>query len=151
MSQVMEHPDTITYLTRRSKHGRYKVIRFSRTAWKTIQDCLGDNRGLYISELMLTTDGGRYPQWIELYNNSDVSIDLSVDGSDADGSGKGDGWRMIVENYNSGDWKSQDRPIYVVVKLKDLFAGSHTIPPRQTVLIVSNKGRNSEGKYFPNL
>ena len=111
---------------------------------------LGANRGLYISELMLTTDGGRYPQWIELYNNSDVSIDLAADGSDADGSGKGDGWRMIVENYNSGDWKSQNRPIYVVVKLKDLFAGSHTIPPRQTMLIVSNKGRNSEAKYFPN-
>ncbi len=106
---------------------------------------LGADRALYISELMLTTDRGRYPQWIELYNNSDVAIDLAADGTDPK-----DGWHLIIENHDSGTWASKDRPVYVDIKLKELFTGdSRMIPPRETVLIVSDKGRNSKTEYFP--
>ena len=106
---------------------------------------LGTDRALFISELMLTTDRGRYGQWIELYNNSDVAIDLAADGTDPK-----DGWRLIIENHDSGTWASNNRPVYVDIKLKELFTGdSRMIPPRQTMLIVSDKGRSSESKYFP--
>ena len=105
---------------------------------------LGEGRKLFISELMLTTDNGRYPQYIELYNNSDVAIDFAADGSDPK-----DGWHMIVENYNSGTWKSKERPLYVDIKLMELFSEGSIILPRQTMLIVSDKSRNSKSNYFP--
>ncbi len=101
-----------------------------------------DGGQLIISELMLTTDNGRYPQWIELHNTSKTrGVNLAADGSDADGSGKNDGWRMIVENHNSGKWATarEDKTV-VTINLKDLFT---YIPPNQTVLIVSDNARNS--------
>ena len=110
-----------------------------------------DGGQLIISELMLTTDNGRYPQWIELHNTSKTrGVNLAADGSDADGSGKNDGWRMIVENHNSGKWATarEDKTV-VTINLKDLFT---YIPPNQTVLIVSDNARNSgttTKKHFP--
>ena len=96
-----------------------------------------DGGQLVISELMLTTDSGRYPQWIELHNTSKTrGIDLAADGSDPKV-----GWRMIVENHNSGKWATarEDKTV-VTINLKDLFT---YIPPNQTVLIVSDNARNS--------
>ncbi|MYF54478.1 lamin tail domain-containing protein [Candidatus Poribacteria bacterium] len=106
-----------------------------------------DGGQLIISELMLTTDDGRYPQWIELHNTSKTrGIDLAADGTDPKV-----GWRMIIENHNSGKWReaAQDKTV-VTINLKELF--SH-IPPNQTVLIVSDTARNSGTTmkvHFPN-
>ena len=106
--------------------------------------------GLIISELMLTTDDGRLPQWIELHNTSRTrGINLAADGSDADKSKKDDGWRMIIENHNSGSWAvNNERPLVATINLKD-FGDLKYIPPNQTVLIASRVGRNSNAKHFP--
>ena len=104
-----------------------------------------DGASLVISELMLTTDGGRYPQWIELHNTSKTkAIDLAADEDNESESNTG--WQIKIENHNSGTWRSANRPLNVTVNLKDWFT---VIPPNQTVLIVAAKGRNSESKYFP--
>ena len=102
-----------------------------------------DGGRLIVSELMLTTGGRGYPQWIELYNTSKTrGIDLKADDSDPK-----TGWQLIIENHNSGSWKENRRRLYVTVDLKDLF--NYSIPPNQTVLIVSFKGRVSEKDHFP--
>ena len=102
-----------------------------------------DGGRLIVSELMLTTGDRGYPQWIELYNTSKTrGIDLKADSSDPK-----TGWQLIIENHNSGSWKEDRRRLYVTVDLKDLF--NYSIPPNQTVLIVSSRGRVSEEDYFP--
>ena len=102
-----------------------------------------DGGRLIVSELMLTTGDRGYPQWIELYNTSKTrGIDLKADSSDPE-----TGWQLIIENHNSGSWKENRRRLYVTVDLKDLF--NYSIPPNQTVLIVSFKGRVSEKDHFP--
>ena len=100
---------------------------------------------LIISELMLTTDNGRYPQWIELHNTSRTNgINLSVDDSS-----KNDGWRMIIENHNSGSWQEDNRELYVTIYLKD-FGDIRYIPPNQTILITSQSTyKVSDRDYFP--
>jgi hypothetical protein len=101
-----------------------------------------DGGRLIVSELMLTTGDRGYPQWIELYNTSKTrGIDLKADDSDPK-----TGWQLIVENHNSGSWEEHHRNLYVTINLKDLF---DYIPPNQTVLIVSSRGRVSEEDYFP--
>ena len=101
-----------------------------------------DGGRLIVSELMLTTGDKGNPQWIELYNTSKTrGIDLKADSSDPE-----TGWQLIVENHNSGSWEEHHRNLYVTINLKDLF---DYIPPNQTVLIVSSKGRVSEEDYFP--
>ena len=101
-----------------------------------------DGGRLIVSELMLTTGDRGYPQWIELYNTSKTrGIDLKADDSDPK-----TGWQIIIENHNSGSWEEYHRNLYVTINLKDLF---EYIPPNQTVLIVSSKGRVSEEDYFP--
>ena len=101
-----------------------------------------DGGRLIVSELMLTIGGRGYPQWIELYNTSKTrGIDLKADDSDPK-----TGWQIIIENHNSGSWEEYHRNLYVTINLKDLF---DYIPPNQTVLIVSSKGRVSEEDYFP--
>lgn len=104
---------------------------------------------LIISELMLTSDSGRYPQWIELHNTSRTNgIDLSADGSDIDGSNKDDGWRMIIENHNSGSWQEDNRKLHVTINLKDFDEIRH-IPPNQTILITSHKATKvSDRNHF---
>ena len=98
--------------------------------------------GLIVSELMLTTDNGRYPQYIELHNTSKTNaINVAADGSDPK-----DGWQIKIENHNSGTWQSEKRPLNVTINLKAWFG---IIPPNQTVLIVSTKGRNSDSDHFP--
>ena len=101
-----------------------------------------DGGRLIVSELMLTTGDRGYPQWIELYNTSKTrGIDLKADSSDPK-----TGWQIIIENHNSGSWEEYHRNLYVTINLKDLF---EYIPPNQTVLIVSSRGRVSEEDYFP--
>ena len=100
---------------------------------------------VYISELMLTTDSGRYPQWIELHNTSDNTVDLHAD---TDGNGSRQGWSIRVENHRSDSWDSRRRDrLNVEVKFRDL--GVRFIPPNQTILITADKVRNSNSAHFP--
>ena len=103
------------------------------------------NGQVYVSELMLTTDGGRFPQWIELHNTSDNTVDLHAN---TDGNGPRNGWSIRVENHHSDSWASrrQDR-LNVEVNFSQL--GVRYIPPNQTILIVADKVRNSKAAYFP--
>ena len=99
-----------------------------------------DGGKLVISELMLTTDNGRYPQWVELHNTSRTR---GIYLTDPDGDGSKVDWKITIENHNSGKWRSaRDDKTVVTFSLKDLFTDNH-IPPNQTVLIVSDKARNS--------
>ncbi len=102
-----------------------------------------DGGRLIVSELMLTIGDRGYPQWIELYNTSKTrGIDLKADSSDPK-----TGWQLIIENHNSGSWEEELRNLNITINLKDLF--DYNIPPNQTVLIVSAKGRVSNRDYFP--
>ncbi len=91
---------------------------------------------LVISEIMLTTDNNRYPQWVELQNTSKTQgIHLAADGSDPK-----TGWQILIENHNSGTWQSKDRPLHVTINLRDWFS---YIPPNQSVLIAAFTGSYS--------
>ena len=95
-----------------------------------------------ISELMLTTDDGRLPQWIELHNTSKTSaVNLGAD----------DGWRLVIENHDSEQWVGErDLVATINFKSKD---DVKSIPPNQTVLLVSSiSSRTSSSKdveHFP--
>ena len=103
------------------------------------------NGKVVVSELMLTTDNGRYPQWIELHNTSDNTVDLHAD---TDGNGARQGWSIRVENHRSDSWDVRRRDkLNVEVKFRDLQV--RFIPPNQTILIVADKVRNSDSRYFP--
>ena len=95
-----------------------------------------------ISELMLTTDDGRYPQWIELHNTSKTSaVNLGAD----------DGWRLVIENHDSEQWAGErDLVATINFKSKD---DVKSIPPNQTVLLVSSISSRTSSKstteHFP--
>ena len=90
-----------------------------------------------ISEIMFATDGGSNEiQWIELSNSSKTAA-VALD-ADA-------GWELIIENYN--DPRSARDPLSGTINFKD-SGGVKTIPPNQTVLIVSANGRNSDRTHF---
>ena len=107
---------------------------------------------LIISELMITTDNGRSPQWIELHNTSRTKgIDLSYDiDEEAEKviAEKVTGWQMIIENHNSGSWREDGRPVFITLNLKDLGDITY-IPPNQTVLIASTRTSRRPRSYFP--
>ncbi len=89
-----------------------------------------------ISEIMFATEGGTNDiQWIELFNSSDTqAVALDADA----------GWELAIENYN--DPRSREDPFSGVINFKN-SGRVKTIPPRQTVLIVSTTGRNSGNTY----
>ena len=92
---------------------------------------------LVISELMLTTDNGRYSQWIELTNTSKtLGIHLAADATDPK-----TGWQIKIENHNSGTWSSNNRRLNVTINLRDWFS---YIPPNQSVLIAAFTGSYSQ-------
>ena len=92
-----------------------------------------------ISELMLTTDDGRFPQWLELHNTSKTNaVNLAAD----------DGWRLIIENHDSGQWEGE-RNLVSTINFKSK-GEVKSIPPNQTILVASNTTRtNSEDEYYP--
>lgn len=86
-----------------------------------------------ISEIMFATDGGTNDiQWIELFNSSKTQT-VALDA--------GAGWELIIENYE--DQRTGRDPLSGTINFKD-SGKVKTIPPRQTVLIVSSNGRNSD-------
>lgn len=114
----------------------------------TLKSTLADIGGkLIVSELMINNDGGRAPQWIELQNTSATHAIMF---GDPDGDKALKPWRIEFENHNSGTWKSENRPLNVGFNLSDLF---DSVPPGQTLLIVSTKVRGSalsNEDHFPN-
>ncbi len=89
-----------------------------------------------ISEIMFATDGGTNDiQWIELFNSSKTET-VALD--------TGAGWELVIENYDSR--RTNEDPLSGAINFKDSGAVK-TIPPRQTVLIVSATGRNSNNVY----
>lgn len=89
-----------------------------------------------VSEIMFATDGSTNDiQWVELFNSSKTQT-VALD--------TGNGWELIVENYN--DLRSNEGPLSGTINFKDNGAVK-TIEPRQTVLIVSATGRNSNNLY----
>ncbi len=96
-----------------------------------------------VSELMLTTDGGTYAQWIELHNTSKSE---AINLEDPDGDGDLTAWKITIENHNSGSWKHIGRSLHVEVDLSEWF---QYIPPKQKVLIAAFADRNSGASDFP--
>lgn len=90
-----------------------------------------------ISEIMFASDGGTNDiQWIELFNSSKTqTVALDAD----------NGWELIIENYD--DPRSTRGPLSGAINFKD-SGRVKTIKPRQTVLIVSANGRNSDRAHF---
>lgn len=89
-----------------------------------------------ISEIMFASGGGTNDiQWIELSNSSKTQA-VALDAYN--------GWELIIENYN--DPLSIEEPLSGTINFKD-SGDVKTIPPDQTVLIVSSNGRNSGNTY----
>ena len=92
-----------------------------------------------ISEIMFASGGGTNDiQWIELSNSSKTQA-VALDAYN--------GWELIIENYN--DPLSIEEPLSGTINFKD-SGDVKTIPPDQTVLIVSSNGRNSGNTYKNN-
>ena len=90
-----------------------------------------------ISEIMFATDEGvNEIQWIEIFNSSDTeTVALDADA----------GWELIIENYDDPEWTTMSR--FGTINFKNK-GDVKNIPPRQTVLIVSARGRNSDTNHF---
>ncbi|MDE0634951.1 MAG: lamin tail domain-containing protein [Candidatus Poribacteria bacterium] len=84
-----------------------------------------DNRPkITISEIMVASNGGRLPQWIELYNRSQTHpVNLK-------------GWTLEIQNYRSENFNG-DQNLTITFKEK-------SIGPNKTLLIVSKQGRASK-------
>ena len=101
----------------------------------SVRELTGGN--VTISEIMFATAGGtRDIQWIELFNSSETEA-AALDAYN--------GWELIIENYN--DPRSSEEPSSGTINFKD-SGDVKTIPPNQSVLIVSSNGRNSDSSHF---
>ena len=80
-----------------------------------------------ISEIMVASNGGSLPQWIELHNHSNThEVNLA-------------GWTLIIRNYHSEAFEGE-------LNLQ-LSLNGYIIKPAGTLLIVSKQGRSSDN--FP--
>ena len=76
-----------------------------------------------ISEIMVVSNNGRYPQWVELRNSSQThGVNL-------------DAWRLRIENVGEVDSRRN-----VTIDLPNGFR----LPPNQTMLIASRRGASSQ-------
>ena len=76
-----------------------------------------------ISEIMVASNGGSLPQWIELHNGSDThAVYLK-------------GWTLEVQNRRSANFNGH---LNVTLTFKEKF-----IEPQETLMIVSKQGRSS--------
>ncbi|RKU06398.1 hypothetical protein C6501_18680 [Candidatus Poribacteria bacterium] len=89
------------------------------------QESVDDTKKIAISEIMVASNEGQLPQWIELYNRSFTHpVNLK-------------GWRLEIQNYNSENFNGDQNNITIVF-------GEKSIKPQGTFLIVSKQGRSSE-------
>ncbi len=83
-----------------------------------------DRDQVAISEIMVASNDGSLPQWIELHNRSDTqAVNLK-------------GWRLEIQN-RSAEGFDGNRNAVLAFKEKSLA-------PQETLLIVSKKGRSSD-------
>ena len=76
-----------------------------------------------ISEIMVVSNNGRYPQWIELRNSSQThGVNLNA-------------WRLRIENVGEVDSRRN-----VTIDLPD----DYRLPPNQTMLIATRRGASSD-------
>ena len=78
---------------------------------------------LKISEIMVASNDGSLPQWIELYNASDTHV-VNLKG-----------WTLEIQNYRSENFNGHQN---ITITLKE-----KSINPQETLLIVSKQGRPS--------
>lgn len=108
------------------------ALSFRVTAGATPPGTTPGQGTVTISEIMFATDGGANEiQWIELSNNSKTAA-VALDA--------GSGWELIIENYD--DRRAGKDPLSGTINFKK-SGRVKTIPPEQTVLIVSANGRSS--------
>ena len=81
-------------------------------------------KDIMISEIMVASNDGRLPQWIELSNVSGAAVSLS-------------GWSLEIENDSDDD--------NVVGESIDLDLGDVEIGADQVALVVSKEGRDTSG------
>ena len=95
---------------------------FPNDSLKEKPDDLSNSDAISISEIMVVSNNGRYPQWIELRNSSPTQgINL-------------DAWRLQIENVGEVDSRRN-----VTIDLPDGFR----LPPNQTMLIATRRGASS--------
>ena len=88
----------------------------------TLTDTANMDR-ITISEIMVASNGGSLPQWIELHNGSDThAVYLK-------------GWTLEVQNHRSANFNGR---LNVTLTFKEKF-----IEPQETLMIVSKQGRSS--------
>ena len=95
---------------------------FPNDSLKEKPDDLSNSDSISISEIMVVSNNGRYPQWIELRNSSPTQgINL-------------DAWRLRIENVGEVDTRRS-----VTIDLPD----NYRLPPNQTMLIATRRGASS--------
>ena len=84
---------------------------------------IDDSDKITISEIMVASNKGSLPQWIELHNRSNThAVDMK-------------GWTLEIQNRHTIDF---NKNLNVVLTFKGRF-----IDPQKTLLIVSKQGRSS--------
>ena len=83
---------------------------------------------IIISEIMVASNGGSLPQWIELYNPSNADEANLKD------------WKLEIQNWQSENFNGK---LNVTINFKE-----RKIKPQDTLLVVSKQGRYSDN--FPN-
>ncbi len=92
---------------------------FPNDSLKEKPGALSDSDSISISEIMVVSNDGRYPQWIELRNSSATQgVNL-------------DAWRLRIRNVGKVDSRRN-----VTIDLPD----EHRLPPKQTMLIATRRG-----------
>lgn len=87
------------------------------------QPSIDDSDKITISEIMVASNKGRLPQWIELHNRSNThAVNLK-------------GWTLEIQNRRTIDF---NKNLNVVLTFK-----GRLIEPQRTLLIVSKQGRSS--------
>ena len=87
------------------------------------QQPIDDSDKIAISEIMIASNGGRLPQWIEFHNRSDThAVNLK-------------GWKLEIQNYRSENFNGLQN---ITITLKE-----KSINPQETLLIVSKQGESS--------
>ncbi|MXV72672.1 hypothetical protein F4Z99_00155 [Candidatus Poribacteria bacterium] len=82
-----------------------------------------DRRKITISEIMVASNDGSLPQWVELHNPSNThSVNLK-------------GWRLEIQNRRSTNFNGRINTAFTFKK--------KIIKPQETLLLVSKQGRSS--------
>ena len=96
---------------------------FPNDALMDKESATGFSGAVTISEIMVNSNNGRQPQWIELRNSSDTQgINLN-------------GWQLKIENVGDVDSRKN-----VTISLPDKYY----LPPNQTMLIAARSARKSD-------